>query len=88
MYKVTIEGENLKEPVIVTEKVYKGFMCRNALVTDLGMCYDRPRPVEVYGTIEALKNGRDCWRECGIVEVEIKEIREITEKGGSWSMSM
>jgi len=63
----------------MNNKRYTGYMCRTALETDLGMCPDRPRPVEVYGTVEALKAGKMCWEDCGIVEVEIVEIQEVKE---------
>ena len=32
----------------------------------------------VYDTVERLKDSCNCWEECGIIEIEIKYMKEIT----------
>lgn len=34
-----------------------------------------PDGPQVYGNIKNLKQERTCWEQCGIIEVEIKEVR-------------
>lgn len=49
-------------------KKLKGYICGNdPLDFSLGA-----KDVVVYPTIEALKEKRTCWKECGILELEIK----------------
>jgi hypothetical protein len=33
--------------------------------------FETPNGPEIYKSIKALKADRECWRECGIVQVEI-----------------
>jgi hypothetical protein len=34
---------------------------------------------EVFESIELLKQNRSCWKECGILEVEIYAVKEVVE---------
>ena len=55
-----------------------GYMCSTAY--DLDFCKDNADHVELYGSVEALKENCECWEECGIVQVEIKK-KDIIETG-------
>lgn len=47
-----------------------GFICGNA---DLDLSLGAT-DVIIYPTVEALKNARQCWSECGIIAVELGEV--------------
>ena len=41
-------------------------------------CWLHDPDFRVYDTIERLKANCNCWEECGIVEIEIKCVKDIT----------
>lgn len=43
------------------------YVCGVDWQEEIGECND----VKLYSSIEALKKARQCWQECGIVEIEI-----------------
>lgn len=54
-------------------KKLKAFMRGTDLFTE---AWIEPKKFpELYRTIKELKAERNCWRECGIVEVEVKEVK-------------
>lgn len=46
----------------------KSYVCGTDFDYEIGVADD----VTLYSSIKALKKGRQCWKECGIVELEIK----------------
>jgi nickel-dependent lactate racemase len=46
----------------------KSYVCGIDWQHEIGECND----VKLYSSIKALKKARQCWEECGIVELEIK----------------
>ena len=57
------------------EKTKKGYLCGIDFQHEL--CDDNANGVELFGSKEALKSNKSCWKECGILEVEIKPIKWI-----------
>lgn len=51
------------------EVVIKVYMCGIDWQHELGQALGGNR---VYASVEDLKQNRTCWKECGIVEVEVK----------------
>lgn len=43
------------------------------------LCEDNAKHVEFFGSIQALKKDRTCWKECGIVEIEMKVTKWVEE---------
>lgn len=56
--------------------VKKGFMCKTDFEMELGKTNGG---VIIYPTEKDCKNRRDCIDQCGMVEVEIRVVRNITE---------
>ena len=52
-----------------------GYMCEIDFDCELGRAKGGTR---VYPSIEDLKERHDCWEECGIVEVEVRMVRQIS----------
>jgi|688.fasta_scaffold00614_56 hypothetical protein len=46
----------------------KGYMCKTEYECELGIASGGCR---VFSSIEDIKNHKSCWKDCGIVEVEI-----------------
>jgi hypothetical protein len=46
----------------------KSYVCGVDFQHEIGECND----VKLFSSIKALKKARTCWKECGIVELEIK----------------
>ena len=44
---------------------------------EIGQAADLEGKEPLYSTVEELKAKRDCWKECGIVEVELKLSRWV-----------
>ena len=53
-----------------------GYMCATDWYYELGYATGGNR---VYASIEDLKSDRPCVEECGIVEVEVRLIKDITK---------
>lgn len=49
-------------------KTKKSYICGVDWQHEVEECND----VKLYSTVNALKKDRKCWKECGIVELEIK----------------
>lgn len=62
-------------------KKYKRYMCGTDFDTELH--YGAPQ-VETYESVRALKNRKSCWRECGIIQVEIKMTKQIRKGTKTW----
>lgn len=72
--------EGLKEvlsTVRTVPRVVRGFMCRIDFDHELGYASEGNR---VYPSIDALKKRHEMWKECGIVEVEVRLVK-IVEPG-------
>ena len=41
-------------------------------------CWLHDPDFRVYASVERLKDNCYCWEECGIVEVEVKRVKDIT----------
>ena len=54
-------------------KKLKAYMCGTS-TTDLH--FEKPS-VELYSSIKALKKERKCWRECGILELDLSKAKLI-----------
>lgn len=55
-------------------KTLKGYLCGND-PCDISM---GANDVVIFSSIEALKKKRTCWKECGIIEIEIKGKVKVT----------
>jgi hypothetical protein len=55
------------------------YMCGNDFVEELGS----PSGGALFDDVEILKERRTCWRECGILELEITPKRYIEDAGRS-----
>lgn len=53
----------------------KGFMCQIAWDHELG----KADQVEIYSTVKQLKDAHPCWKDCGVVEVEVSFVKMICE---------
>lgn len=56
--------------------IKKGYMCGISFQHEIGL---KPE-VKIYASVEDLTRDRKCTDECGIVEVEIKEIKWIKDQ--------
>lgn len=54
-------------------KRLRAFMCGTDMQEELHV--SQSTGVETFSAIKHLKKERPCWRECGIVEVEIREVK-------------
>jgi len=63
------------------KKKYKGYVCGNkGYVCSTTFEYEFERTwVLVYPTVEDLKADGDCWKECGIIELEITKKKVISK---------
>jgi hypothetical protein len=57
-----------------TELPVSGWMCMIDWQHELG---NAAGGTKVYASIEDLKKEHDCWAECGIVEVEVRFVKEV-----------
>ena len=55
-----------------------GYMCGLAFQTDIDP--SKAQPSRIYGSVEALKDAEECWHECGIVMVELREVGWVEEQ--------
>lgn len=55
-----------------------GYLCGVDFRWDL--CDDNAYPVELYGSIKAIKHNKECIKECGIVKVTVT-LEEWVENG-------
>lgn len=62
---------------IAETRTVKGFMCMVDWEFELG---DAVGGNSVYGSVPDLKKHRKCWKECGIVEVEVR-LRRVVRWG-------
>ena len=56
-----------------------GYMCKIDFDFELGAAADGNK---VYPSVNALSKGHDCADDCGIVEVEVKLVRVVSEGTG------
>jgi hypothetical protein len=56
------------------KRTIKGYICNTGWDFELGEALS----VEVYSSIEALKEESKCWETCGITEIEIKFSKQIS----------
>ena len=56
-----------------------GYMCGLAFQHDIDP--SKSRPTRIYGSVDALKDAEECWPECGIVMVELREVGWVEEQG-------
>ncbi len=59
------------------KKVYKGYMCGTAFHIEM-----LHTDIEVYPSVKLLKNSTRCWKECGIIQIEITEKRTVFKGSG------
>lgn len=57
-------------------KHLKAYVCTTSIDTDLAM---GAPDTTIYRTLRDLKSKRDCWKECGIYELEITVKRVVRE---------
>jgi len=55
------------------EEIKYGYMCGTDLHTELSAGGEG----KIYPTVKKLKKLQECWDECGIVKVQIKEVRTV-----------
>ena len=55
-----------------------GYMCGASFQHDLNEY--NGRHCRIYGNLEALKANESCWKECGIVMVELREVGWVEEQ--------
>ena len=62
------------------KKTYKAYVCGTNWGVEMRHGVEH---VQFYSSIKALKQHKECWAECGIVQVEIKSPR-VVKKGMIW----
>jgi hypothetical protein len=65
---------------ILDELPKKVYVCGVDWQHEIGEAPD----VIVYPSIESLKKHRTCWKECGIIELEVKKVRTVTKGKRTW----
>lgn len=60
---------------------FKGYICGTDL---LEVAMKAPHLPELFKSQAQLKRERSCWRECGIVEVEVKAKRYVKKAKKRW----
>jgi len=61
-------------------KTVKGYVCKTSWEWDInGDCFG----TTIYPTLEDLKDNTNCWKSCGIVEVDIT-LSKVIRKGKGW----
>lgn len=58
----------------------RGFMCLTDWVHEMGHASDGNR---VYPSLRALKEHQRCWKQCGVVEVEVRAIKLVVPENHS-----
>lgn len=53
----------------------KLYICGVDWQHEIGEAHDLEGKMPFYSTIKELKRDRRCWKECGILEVEVKEVK-------------
>jgi hypothetical protein len=70
---VVVPGSNPGRPANMSD-TRKGFMCRTDFLHELG---DAMGGNMIYPSLNDLKRCEPCYKQCGVVEVEIKLVREV-----------
>ena len=60
----------------IMQKKVKGYMCEIDWNWELG---EAAGGTTVYATLNDLKENHKCWEECGIVEVEVKMVKQVVK---------
>lgn len=58
-------------------RTVEGYMCTIDFDCELGAAAGGTK---VYASIDDLKDSHDCWKSCGIVEVEVKYVKTIEDQ--------
>lgn len=56
-------------------KSKKSYICGTDWLYEVGECSE----VTLFSSVKALKKARQCWKECGIVELEIKNKKWVVK---------
>ncbi len=58
------------------KKKLKGYICG----TDITDIFLGANDVKIYSSIKDLKKSRSCWKECGIVELDLSKPKYVVKK--------
>lgn len=61
---------------IMSERKVTGYMCEIDWRHELG---EASGGNKVYGSLNDLKHHHTCWEECGVVEVEVRKVKVVSE---------